>query len=152
MEIILKETIDTLGQEGDLVKVKPGYGRNYLIPQNKAVLANKTNISLLKQEQKAIQARLDQQQHEAKSLSEKLEGITVSISRLAGEENRLFGSVTTADIADALAQNSVAVDRRSIIVKDAIKSLGDHIVQIKVGYQMTSDITVQVVAEGSEKE
>lgn len=150
MEIILKETIDTLGQEGDVVKVKPGYARNFLIPKKKAVLANKSNLSLLKQEQEFIKSRLEKQKQEAMSLSEKINGVTVTITRLAGEEERLFGSVTSSDIAEALEKNGVSIDKRAIIIKEPIKTIGEHLVQVKVGYQMTGDITVQVVAEGTE--
>jgi large subunit ribosomal protein L9 len=151
MEIILKETIDTLGQEGDVVKVKPGYARNFLIPKKKAVLANKSNLSLLKQEQEFIKSRLEKQKQEAMSLSEKISGVTVTITRLAGEEERLFGSVTSSDIAEALEKNGVTIDKRAIIIKEPIKTIGEHLVQVKVGYQMAGDITVQVVAEGTEK-
>ncbi len=151
MEIILKETIDTLGQEGDIVKVKPGYARNFLIPKKKAVLASKPNLATLKQEQEIIKARLEKQRKEALGLSGKIEGVTVTISRLAGEEDRLFGSVTTADIAEALEKDGIAIDRRAIIAKNSIKTLGIHTVQVKVGYQLTVDITVEVLAEGSEE-
>lgn len=147
MEVILNKTIDNLGLEGDIVKVKPGYARNYLIPKKMAVSVNKQSLALLQQEKEAIQARLDREKKGAESLSSKLSGITVSIARRVGEENRLFGSVTTSDIAEKLAEDGVDIDRKSLILKEPIKRLGDTTVGVKVGYQMISEIVVQVVPE-----
>ena len=147
MEVILNKTIDNLGQEGDIVKVKPGYARNYLFPQKLAITINKQNLARLQQEQEAIQARLDREKKSAESLSGKLRGITVSIARRVGEEERLFGSVNSADIAEKLAEEGVAIDRKAIILNEPIKTLGDTKVSVKVGYQLTTEITVQVVPE-----
>lgn len=149
MEVILKQTIDNLGQEGDIVKVKAGYARNYLIPQKKAAAVNKVNLALLKQGQEAIKARLERQKQSARTLSEKLSGITIQIACRVGEEDRLFGSVTAADITEKLAEKGISVDRRSIILGDPIKTLGETRVTIKVGYQTTTEITVQVTPEES---
>ncbi len=104
MEIILKETIDTLGQEGDIVKVKNGYARNFLIPRQKAVLVNKASLARLEREKQAIAARLAEQKRSAESMASRLEGKVVTISKRVGDENRLFGSVTGSDIAAALEQ------------------------------------------------
>ena len=147
MEVILNKTIDNLGLEGDIVKVKPGYARNYLIPQKFAVSVNKQNLAFLKQEQEAIQARLDREKMNADNLSGKLSGITIEIARRVGDEDRLFGSVTSSDIADKLKEKGIEIDRKSIMLNDPIKSLGDTKVSVKVGYQMTTEITVQVVPE-----
>ena len=152
MEVILNKTIDNLGLEGDIVKVKPGYARNYLIPQKMASLVTKQNLARLKQEQEAIQARLDREKKEAEALSAKLSGITIEIASRVGEEDRLFGSVTSADIAERLEQEGVSIDRKSINLNDPIKALGETKVGIKVGYQMTTEITVQVVPEVEEEE
>lgn len=152
MEVILKETIDTLGQEGDIVKVKPGYGRNYLLPQKKAVLANKSTLAMLKQEQEAIQARLEKQKKESQSLAEKLNGVTIEITKRVGEEDRLFGSVTSADIAEKLKEVNIDVEKRAILLNEPIKTTGEKKVQIKVGYQVTAEIIVQVVPEVSAEE
>ncbi len=149
MEIILKQTIDNLGQEGDIVKVKAGYARNYLIPQKKAAALNKVNLSLLKQGQEAIRARLERQKQNSRTLSEKLSGITIRIACRVGEEDRLFGSVTTADIMEKLGEKGISVDRRSIVLADPIKTLGETRVTIKVGYQTTTEITVHVTSEES---
>ena len=145
MELILKKTVDTLGEEGDLVKVKPGYGRNYLIPKKMAVLANKANLALLEQEKAVIETRREKQRQEAETLSKKISGSSITIQHRAGEEEKLFGSVTAADIAEKLAELDIQVDKRNVLLAEQIKTLGEVIVPIKVGYQMTSDITVTIV-------
>ena len=147
MEIILKETIDTLGREGDIVKVKAGYARNFLIPQKKAVLITKASLARLKQEQDAINSRLATNKEKAEALNSQIEKLTLKIAKKAGEENRLFGSVTNGDIADALEQAGVSVDKRTISISEPIKTLGEYKVSIKVGYQMTTSIALQVIEE-----
>jgi large subunit ribosomal protein L9 len=145
MELILKKTVDTLGEEGDIVKVKPGYGRNYLIPKKMAVLANKANLALLEQEKAVIETRREKQRQEAETLSKKISGSSITIQHRAGEEEKLFGSVTAADIAEKLAELDIQVDKKNVLLTEPIKTLGEVIVPIKVGYQMTSDITVTIV-------
>ena len=145
MELILKETISTLGLEGDIVTVKPGYGRNYLLPQRKAVLANRENRAILEQNKAAIEARRQNERKIAEDLSKKISGIQIVIEQLAGDDGRLFGSVTSADIADKFAAQGIAVDKKQIVLVDPIKTLGAATVQVKVGFQMTTDITVNVV-------
>ena len=145
MELILKKTVDTLGEEGELVKVKPGYGRNYLVPKKMAVLANKANLALLEQEKAVIETRREKQRQEAETLSKKISGSSITIQHRAGEEEKLFGSVTAADIAEKLAELDIQVDKKNVLLTEPIKTLGEAIVPIKVGYQMTSDITVTIV-------
>ena len=147
MEIILKKTIDTLGHEGEIVNVKPGYARNYLIPKNLAATVNKASLARLQKEQQAIAKRIEDEKKIAEALSSKIEGKVVAITRRVGEEDRLFGSVNTADIAEKLAEMGVAIDRRSILLAEPIKSICVCQVPVKVGYQMTTEITVQVVPE-----
>ena len=147
MEIILKETIDTLGLEGEIVKVKPGYGRNYLIPRQKAVLVNKASLARLEKEKQAIATRIAEQKKRADGLAAQLEGKVVVISKRAGGENRLFGSVTNSDIAAGLEAMGIAVDKKTIVLPDAIKTIGEYKVSIKAGYQITATILVQVVTE-----
>lgn len=145
MEIILKETVDTLGEEGDIVKVKSGYGRNYLIPKKIAVLANKSNRALLEQETTVIESRREKQRLEADDLSKKVSGSTITIQHRVGEENKLFGSVTSTDIVEKLAELDIQIDKKQVLLSDPIKTLGEFVVPIKVGYQMTSEITVTIV-------
>ena len=145
MELILKKTVDTLGEEGDIVKVKSGYGRNFLIPKKLAVVANKANLALLEQEKAVIESRREKQREEAESLSKKVSGTTITIQHRAGEEEKLFGSVTAADIAEKLAELDIQIDKKNILLTESIKTLGEVVVPIKVGYQTTSEITVTIV-------
>ena len=150
MELILKETIDTLGQEGDVVKVKAGYGRNYLLPRKKAVLANTTNLAVLEQGKASINSKLNQQKEEAEALSKKISAATVTIEHRVGEGNKLYGSVTSADITAKLSELGIEIDKKKILLDEPIKTLGETPVQVKVGYQMTTEIKVQVVPQAKE--
>jgi len=150
MELILKETIDTLGEEGDIVKVKSGYGRNYLIPRKKAVLATKGNLIKLGQGKAAIESRKSRLKDEAEGLAKKISGVTVTIEQRTGGESKLYGSVTSSDIADKLAEMGIEVDKKKIILTDPIKTLGVTMVPIKVGYQMTTEIKVEIVPLAAE--
>lgn len=150
MELILKKTVDTLGEEGDIVKVKAGYARNYLIPRKMAVIANKANRALLDQEKATIEARREKQRQESETLSKKIAGTSIIIQHRVGEEEKLFGSVTAADIAEKLAELDIQVEKKNILLAEPIKNLGEVVVPIKVGYQMTSEITVSVVPLESE--
>ncbi len=150
MELILKKTVDTLGEEGDIVKVKAGYARNYLIPRKIAVIANKANRALLDQEKATIAARREKQRQESEALSKKIAGTSIIIQHRVGEEEKLFGSVTAADIAEKLAELDIQVEKKNILLAEPIKNLGEVVVPIKVGYQMTSEITVSVVPLESE--
>jgi large subunit ribosomal protein L9 len=145
MELILKQTVESIGEEGDIVKVKPGYARNYLIPQKLAVIANKSNLASLEQGRAAINTRREKQREGAEALSKKLSGASVTIAQRVGEEDKLFGSVTSSDIAQKLAELDIEVDKKNILLPEPIKSLGETAVSVKVGYQMTTDIMVQVV-------
>ncbi|MDY0390627.1 50S ribosomal protein L9 [Desulfobulbus oligotrophicus] len=150
MEIILKETIETLGREGDVVNVKPGYARNFLIPQQKAVLVTKASLAQLENEKQAIAARLAEQQKEAEGLAAQLEGKVVVLDKRVGSENRLFGSVTTNDIAVALQETGITVDRRAVVLPEPIKTIGEFKVTVKTGYQTFATVLVQVVPENIE--
>jgi large subunit ribosomal protein L9 len=150
MELILKKTVDTLGEEGEIVKVKPGYARNYLIPKKMAVIANKANRALLEQEKATITARREKQRQESETLSKKISGTTITIQHRVGEEEKLFGSVTAADIVEKLAELGIHVEKKNILLNEPIKTLGNVIVPIKVGYQMTSEVSVSVVPLESE--
>ena len=145
MELILKETIDTLGEEGDIVKVKNGYARNYLIPQKKAVEATKSNLAIFAQEKSAIEARKERHRDEAEGLVKKITGATVTIEQRTGEEDRLYGSVTSADIAAKLADLGLDIDKKKILLDEPIKTLGETMVPVKIGYQMKAEIKVEVV-------
>ena len=147
MELILKETISALGREGDIVSVKPGYGRNYLLPKGKAVLANAQNKAILEKNRAVIEARIAEEKKAAEALAKKLAGITIETAQLVGEDERLFGSVTTSDIVCKLADLDITIDKRNILLTDPIKTLGEHTVPIKVDVDITTDIMVKVTAK-----
>lgn len=151
MEVILRKTIDNLGLEGDIVKVKPGYARNYLLPKQMAMPVTKQNLARLQQEKEVIAARLEKERKEAEGLAGKLDEVTVEIARRVGEEDRLFGSVSSGDIAAKLGEMGISIDRKSIVLNAPIKTLGETKVPVKVGYQMTTDITVKVIPETEEE-
>ena len=146
MELILKETINALGQEGDIVKVKPGFGRNYLLPQGKAVLADAKNKAILAKNSAVIEANIEKQRKEAEAVSKKLAGIKIKISQLAGDDERLFGSVTSSDISDKLADLNIVIDKKNILLNEPIKTLGETTVPVKVGFHLVTDIQVIVSA------
>ncbi|OGR18847.1 MAG: 50S ribosomal protein L9 [Desulfobacterales bacterium GWB2_56_26] len=145
MELILKETITSLGQEGEVVKVKDGYGRNFLLPQGKAVKATAENLATLEKNRAVIAARLAEEQKGAQDIAKKISGLVVVIEQLAGQDERLFGSVTSADICSKLAELDIRLDKKQIILPEPIKTLGETKVQIKVGYSVNTEITVSVV-------
>lgn len=145
MELILKETISSLGQEGDVITVKAGYGRNYLLPQGKAHLANRENLAIAEQNKAAIAARLEKEQKIAEKIAKKISGLDIVIEQLAGDDDRLFGSVTNGDICEKLAELNVKLDKKQIILPDPIKTLGETKVQVKVGFQVSTEITVKVI-------
>lgn len=145
MELILKETISTLGFEGDVVTVKAGFGRNYLLPQGKAVVATELNLAELAENKAAIEARRASDQKAAEAIAKKIDGLEVIIEQLAGDDERLFGSVTNGDISAKLAELDVKLDKRQILLSDPIKRIGENKVLVKVGYNVTAEISVNVV-------
>lgn len=145
MELILKTTIDNLGEEGDIVKVKPGYGRNYLLPQNLAVVADKVSKACLELERDAIEARKSAQRNDTEALAKKIGGATVTIAKRVGSEDKLYGSVTNAEIAEKLAEFGIEIDRHKIVIDEPIKTIGAFNVPVKIGYQMTTDIKLEIV-------
>jgi large subunit ribosomal protein L9 len=147
MELILKETINSLGREGDIVKVKPGYGRNYLLPKGKAVIADSRNIALFEKNKAIIAARLEEERKQAEAVAKKLAGISIEIEQLVGEDDRLFGSVTSSDICEKLAELNIVIDKRQIVLPNPIKTLGETTVPVKVGFELTTDIQVRIVAQ-----
>lgn len=144
MQLILKQTVDNLGEEGDVVKVKPGYGRNYLLPQGMAIQATKGTLAQLAIEKVAIEARKKQQRDEAMTLAEKIEACVIAISKRVGDENKLYGSVTSTDLAEKLAEQGLVVDRRKIVLDEPIKTIGETTVTVKVGYQVTAKLKVNI--------
>jgi len=150
MELILKQTIEKLGREGDIVKVKPGHGRNYLLPQGKAVLATPANLAVLEKHKAEIQARLAEELKHANAAFNKLNGVVLEFEALVGEDDKLFGSVSVNDICEKLADNKIEVEKKQLTLSEPIKSLGEHQVSIKVGFDLFAEITVKVSAQQSD--
>ena len=147
MKVILKEDIPKLGRMGETVQVAPGYGRNYLIPQGKAVLATTKNVKALEHERMLIQRKVDSAREEAEGLAEKIRGLTLTLSRKVVEEEKLYGSVSLTDISQALGEAGIEIERKFIKLDEPIKSLGEFQVSIKVHADVTAELTVQVVKE-----
>ena len=147
MKVILREDVEKLGKAGDVVKVADGFGRNYLIPRQLAVPANVRNLKALEHDRRVIEARAKKTRKTAESLAEKLASVSLTISAKAGEEGKLFGAITSRDIAEAMEKAGVPVDRKTVLLQDPIKQLGDYKVKIKAGSDLHPEISVSVVAE-----
>lgn len=145
IQVILKEDVTNLGKSGDLVNVRPGYGRNFLIPQGLAVIATAGNVKQIEHQKKLIAARNAQMLKDAQSVSDKLGALEVQIARQAGEEQKLFGSVVSRDIAEALAEKGVTIDHKKIVLPEPIKTIGYHTVEVKLGQGITGKVKVVVV-------
>ena len=147
MEVILREDIEKLGSRGDVVKVAPGFARNFLLPKRLAVEATDSNRKIVEQERQAHLRKEAKAKGEAEDLSKMLGSVSVTISQKAGENDQLFGSVTAKDIADALAAKNYTIDRRKIQLDDPIKQLGEFKVPVRLHKEVTTEITVNVVKE-----
>ncbi len=147
MKVILRENVEKLGKAGDVVKVADGYGRNFLIPRQLAVPADVRNLKALEHDRRVIEARAKKARKAAESLAERLAAVSVSIPAKAGEEGKLFGAITSRDVALALEKAGVAVDRKDILLADPIKQLGDYKVRVRTGGDAVPEISVSVVAE-----
>ena len=152
MEIILRQDVDELGLEGDIVDVANGYARNYLIPKGIGLEATPQNIKGLELQRKKIEVRRLKAKEEAEKLKQELEGMEVTFSQKAGEEGKLYGSVTTMDIASYLEGMGIVIDRRKIHLDKPIKSLGEFEVQVKIYPEVTGSVKVIVVPEEEKEE
>lgn len=147
MKVILKEDIPKLGTMGETVQVAPGYGRNYLIPQGKAVLATSKNFKELEHQRQLILRKAELIRKDAESFAEKFRGLTLTLARKVGEEDKIYGSVSVSDISQALKEAGVEIERKLIKLDAPIKSLGEFQVPVKVHADVTAELTVQVVKE-----
>lgn len=150
MDVILLERIEKLGQMGDVVKVKPGYARNFLLPQKKALRANKSNMERFETERTHLEANNLERRTEAESLAEKIKGLTVTLIRQAGESGQLYGSVNARDLAEAVTQSGVTVDRNQIRLGKVIKALGLHSVQVRLHPEVIVTIEANVARSQEE--
>lgn len=147
VEVILRKDVADLGRAGEMVTVRPGYARNYLIPQGIGLLATEGNRKRFEEERRQIEQSAEREREQATELAGKLEGQSVTLKRRAGEEGKLFGSVTASDIADELEASEVEVDRRLIRLEEPIKELGVFDVPIRLHADVEPTIKVWVVAE-----
>ncbi len=145
MEVILKESIESLGNAGDIVRVKPGFARNFLLPKGKAIIADKKNIKALERQRSKILELAAKRKEEHEALKVKLEELAIEIPVRVGEEDKLYGSVTNQDIAKAIEEKGYEIDRKKIVLDEPIKSLGAHEVKVKISPEVTATITVNVV-------
>ena len=148
--ILLREDIDTLGGRGEIVKVRAGYARNYLLPQGLATLATKGNVKQIEQERAALLKKAAVERATAEAQKEQMGSIELSFERKACEGGTLFGSVTSMDIAEALQAKGYEIDRRKISLRDAIKETGDYTVKVKLHREVTLEVPVSVTAEGGD--
>ena len=147
MNIILTEDVESLGSAGDLVKVKDGFARNYLIPGGKAMVATTQNVKLLEHQKQLVQARLNKLKREAELLARKIEEVSCTVAKQVGEEDKIFGAVTAADIQGSLAHEGIEIDRRKIQLDEPLKSLGIFTVPVKLHQEVTAQLKVWVVKE-----
>ena len=147
MKVILKEDIPKLGTMGETVKVAPGYGRNYLIPQGKAVLATNKNLKELEHQRQLILRKADLVRKDAESFAGKFTGLTLTLARKVVGEDKIYGSVSVGDISQALEEAGVEIERKMIKLTEPIKSVGEFQVPVKVHADVTAELTVQVVKE-----
>ena len=152
MEVILKEDVNKLGNRGDIVKVADGYGRNYLLPHKLAIEASAANKTVIDQMKAAAARRSAREKGEAEILAKQFEGVRLEFTRRAGEQDHLFGSVTSADIAQALEKKGLNVDRRKIHLSEPLKSLGEFTVPIRLHREVSATVSVTIAKEAGEEE
>jgi large subunit ribosomal protein L9 len=147
MQVILRQDIEKVGSRGEVVKVAPGYARNFLLPKKLAVAANESNKKIVEQERQSHLRKDAKEVGEAQDLSKLLNGVTVTIMQKAGENDQLFGSVTSKDVAEALVAKNYTIDRRKIQLDEPIRTLGEFKVAVRLHKDVTAEVTVIVKKE-----
>lgn len=147
MQVILLENVPSLGKTGDLVKVSNGYGRNYLIPQKKALLATEKSLKAIEHQKRQVQQRMEKTKKDAEKMAQRIEKFSCTFVKTVGESGKLFGSVTSMDIENYLKENGIEVDRKKISLEEPIKNLGVFTVPIKLHPEVTTHLKVWVVQE-----
>jgi len=147
MEVILREHVDNLGRRGDVVKVAAGYARNYLLPRKLALAVTETNKRQIERERNVAEAKDAEERSQAEALAERLAQLEIEIARRVGEHETLYGSVTSADIAQALEARGFEIDKRKIQLADPLKALGETTVPLKIHRDVTAQLRVKVVPE-----
>jgi len=151
MEVILREHVDNLGRRGEVVKVADGYARNYLLPRKLALLVTDGNKQQIERERGKFEAREQEEKKVAEAMAARLSGVEIQIARKVGETEVLFGSVTSTDIASAMAAKGFEIDRRRLTLREPIKKLGEYDIPLRLHPDLTIPIKVKVVAEGAER-
>jgi large subunit ribosomal protein L9 len=151
MEVILRETVDNLGKRGEVVKVADGYARNYLLPRKLALPATDGNRRHVERERKIVEVREAEEKGQAETIAARLAIVDITIARRVGETEALYGSVTSADIAEYLKTKGFEIDRRKLILPEPIKTLGEHDVPLKLHRDVTVPLKVKVVKEGAQE-
>jgi large subunit ribosomal protein L9 len=147
MEVILREEIENLGRRGDVVKVAPGYARNFLLPKRLAVAANESNKKIVEQEKQAYLRRESKEIGDANDLAKMMGSVEVTIAQKAGENDQLFGSVTAQDIVAALEKAGYTIDRKKVNLAEPIKALGDYKVTVRLHREVSVEVPVHVIKE-----
>jgi large subunit ribosomal protein L9 len=147
MEVILKEDVNNLGHRGDIVKVAEGYGRNFLLPKKLAMEANAANKAVIEQMKNSAVRKSAQEKTQAEALVAQLDAIALDFTRKTGENDHLFGSVTSSDIAQQLEEKGFTIDRRKIHLDEPLKSLGDFLVPVRLHREVTAHVKVVIQAE-----
>jgi large subunit ribosomal protein L9 len=146
-KLVLKESVPFLGDVGDVVQVKDGYARNYLLPRNKAIHALPHNIDLMHRKKQELEIRIAKDVSKAEAAAEKLAGVVCTISAKVSEEGKLYGSVSARDIVDGLAAMNIEIKKKMVILEEPIKTLGTCTVPIRIHRDVTAEITVEVLAQ-----
>jgi large subunit ribosomal protein L9 len=147
VKLILREAVPNLGEAGDLVAVRPGFARNYLLPQGKAILATEGNVRELEHKKRVVAARIAKERKEHEALRDRIQALALRVTARAGEEGKLFGSVTAAQIAERLAAEGAPVERRQIHLDEPIKELGEHTVEVRLQRDLVARVKVVVAPE-----
>ncbi len=147
VKVILREEVNRLGSAGDLVSVKPGFARNYLVPQGMATIATESNIKELEHHKRVIADKLAKELKDHQAVAHKLNSVVIEVTRRAGEDGKLFGSVTSQNIADLLAEKGLKIDRRKIQLSESIKEVGERSVEVKLHRDVSANVKVVVGVE-----
>jgi large subunit ribosomal protein L9 len=147
VKVILREAVLGLGEAGDLVGVKVGYARNYLLPQGKALLATDSKVHELEHHKRVVLEKAARDLKDLKALCARLESVALEVTARVGEEGKLFGSITTSHIADLLAEKGYTVDRRKINLSEPLREIGDHVVPIRLDRDITANVALKISAE-----
>lgn len=147
VKLILRQSVPSLGEAGELVTVKPGFARNFLLPQGKAILATEGRVQELEHKKRVVAAQVAKERKEQESLRDRIQALTLTVQARAGEEGKLFGSVTSAQVAELLAGHGIEIDRRKIVLEEPIKEIGEHAVEIRLQRDLLARVKVVVAAE-----